>query len=281
LRIALRIEVSTERGAREGVPALLRLLDEHQVKASFCVSLGPDYSGYPFSNYLPGVLRRKLPARYISRRYRDHLKAIYTAGHDIGIASYSAVEWQRDSAYQSPEWVHSEVLHAVEAFTDLYGIPPHFHGALGWQVNANLFAEEELLKFDFASDVRGRHAFLPEMQTVRSSCPQIPTTLPTLDELLLQSEVSEENVHQFLYAECQRVLPNGEVFTLTAEREGLDLLEVLEKLLVMWKGGQWEVRPLTELLQQIDLSSLSHHVVGWAPTNANNQYMATQSTRLG
>jgi hypothetical protein len=118
------------------------------------------------------------------------------------------------------------------------------------------------------------------MQGVRSSCPQIPTTLPTLDELLLQSEVSEENVHQFLYAACQRVLPNGEVFTLTAEREGRDLLGVLEKLLVMWKGGQWEVRPLTELLQQIDLSSLSHHVVGWASADANNRYMATQSTRL-
>lgn len=281
MRIALRIEVSTERGACEGVPALLRLLDEHQVKASFFISLGPDFSGHPFSNRLPAWIRRRLPVHYIGRKNSEILKAIDKAGHDVGIASYTSAEWQRDSAYQSPEWVHSEVMRAVESFTDLYDKQPLFHGALGWQVNANLFAEEESFRFDFASDVRGRHAFLPEMQGIRSSCPQIPTTLPTLDELLMQSEVNIENVHQYLYAACQRVLPNGEVFTLTAEREGRDLLCVVEKLLVMWKGGQWEIRPLTELLEQINLSRLRHHVVGWALSETQDRYMASQSTRLG
>ncbi|MCW8881294.1 MAG: deacylase [Sedimenticola sp.] len=277
MRLALRIEVATEAGVREGVPALLRLLDEYQIQASFCISLGPDYSSYPFSDSLPDWLRQRLPVSYIGRKQRDILLSIDKAGHDIGIAPYTAAEWRLDAAYKTPEWVHAEVTRAVDSFTDLYSKKPRFYGALGWQTNANLLAEEELLELDFASDVRGRHAFFPELQGVSSRCPQIPTTLPLLDELLIQPDINYENVHQFLYADCQRVLPNGEVFTLTAEREGRQLLPIFEKLLVMWKGGQWELRSLTDLFKQIDVSQLNRHLIGWAPADDGDHYLATQS----
>lgn len=177
-----------------------------------------------------------MPVSYIRKRCRDNLQAIANAGHDVGISSYTASDWKSDVAFQTAEWTHRELSRACDAFNELFGRAPRSFAAPGWQINPHLLREEEALGFDFASDVRGQHIFLPESQGVHSNCPQIPTTLPTLDELLTREEINHENLHQFLFAACQRIMPNGEVFSLSAEREGGKLLEVFERLLVMWKG---------------------------------------------
>ncbi|WP_428634212.1 polysaccharide deacetylase family protein [Sedimenticola sp.] len=270
--------MTSAKGVQEGVPALLRLLDEHQVKASFFVSLGPDYSLYPLSDHIPRIIRRRLPVSYISNRCRDELLAVANAGHDVGISAYTPVEWKQDVAFQSAPWTHQELLRAADAFDRLFGHAPRYFAAKGWQVNSHLLAEEEAMGFEFASDVRGQHIFLPELQGTRSQCPQIPTTLPTLDELLKEQEVNYDNLHQFLYAACQRILPNGEVFSLTAEREGGELLPVFERLLVMWKGGQWEIRAMSELFRRIGDTTLKRHRIGWGVPDGCSQHVAIQST---
>lgn len=278
MRLALRIEVGSERGAREGVPALLRLLDEHQVKASFFFSLGPDYSRYPLSHLIPGSIRRRLPVSYIGRRCRDNLLAVASAGHDIGLSSFTAAAWRRGAAFRSADWTRHELKLAIESFRSLFGTEPRCYAALGWQVNSHLLTEEERAGFEFASDVRGHHIFLPELQGVRSRCPQIPTTLPTLDELLCQAEVNQDNLHQYLYAACQRIMPNGEVFSLSAEREGVELLPVFARLLTMWKGGQWEIRSMRELFSRIGEASLDRHLIGWGMVDGGTQHLAMQGT---
>lgn len=278
MRIALRIEVGTEKGAREGVPALLRLLDEYQIKATFFFSLGPDYTRYPLSDRIPRIIRQQLPVSYIGRRCRENLLAVANAGHDIGISAFTASDWKRGVAFQTADWTHSELSLAYDAFSDLFGRAPRCFAATGWQINPYLLSEEEAFEFDFASDVRGHHIFLPESQGVRSRCPQIPTTLPTLDELLTQEEINCENLHQYLYAACQRIMPNGEVFSLSAEREGGGLLKVFERLLVMWKGGQWEIRSMSELFSSIADAPLKRHLVGWGPMDGCTPHVAMQST---
>lgn len=280
MRLSLRIEVESDAGAREGVPALLRLLDQYQVKASFLLSLGPDFSRYPLGNRLPSWLMGRLPVTYTGKRNRATLRAIAEAGHEVGITAYSSVAWNDQVAFRSGEWTRQQLASAATAFEELYGSRPCYFGATGWQVNPHLLTEEQALGLHFASDVRGQHPFLPELQGIRSDCPQIPVTLPTLDELHYMKGVNSANLHQYLFAACQRVLPMGEVFSLSAEREGRDLLPVFERLLVMWKGSQWEIRPLGELYQQLKAISLGRHRIGWGEVEGREGHIAMQSVQL-
>ena len=57
--LALKIDVDTLRGTREGVPNLVELLRRHQAGATFLFSLGPDHTGRAIRRvFRPGFLRK-------------------------------------------------------------------------------------------------------------------------------------------------------------------------------------------------------------------------------
>ena len=59
--LAVKVDVCTHAGLRDGVPALMRLFDELGIRASFFVSLGPDHSGRAIRRILrPGFLNKML-----------------------------------------------------------------------------------------------------------------------------------------------------------------------------------------------------------------------------
>jgi hypothetical protein len=150
----------------------------------------------------------------------------------------------------------------------------------GWQVNPALLEGLSGKRFRYSSLSRGKFPYYPVLQGARSGVPEIPTTLPTVDELLQQPGVSTDNVHEYLYAESRHLLPAGHVFAASAEREGLDLLPLMEKLLVMWKGQDGSVRALGDVLGDIDLATLPHHQVGWGEVEGGAGPLAMQSIEV-
>src|SRR6185503_8241384 len=57
-KLALKIDVDTFRGTREGVPRLVEVLQRHGVGATFLFSLGPDHTGRAIKRALrPGFMR--------------------------------------------------------------------------------------------------------------------------------------------------------------------------------------------------------------------------------
>ena len=59
IQLAVKVDVCTYAGLQHGVPALMRLFDEFQLRASFFVSCGPDHSGRAIRRLLrPGFLRK-------------------------------------------------------------------------------------------------------------------------------------------------------------------------------------------------------------------------------
>ena len=60
--LALKIDVDTLRGTREGVPNLVMLLKKHGADATFLFSLGPDHTGRAIKRvFRPGLLRQGAP----------------------------------------------------------------------------------------------------------------------------------------------------------------------------------------------------------------------------
>src|SRR5262249_6297117 len=130
---------------------------------------------------LYGVL---LPGPHIGRKCRAEMLAVRDAGHEVGIHTYDHVRWQDGVAQASPAWTEREMRLAAESFQEVFGVPAKVHGAAGWQMNATAFELTERLGFTYASDTRGSAPFVPRVGTRVVRCPQLPTTLPTLDELM-------------------------------------------------------------------------------------------------
>jgi len=121
----------------------------------------------------------------------------------------------------------------------VFGFLPQSHAAAGWQINAHGLALEQEYGLRYASDTRGGPPYFPVLAQGTSSCPQLPTTLPTFDEVLGVDGVDESTIAEAVFrlsaaAEAQPS-DNLQVFTLHAELEGMRLLDAFESLLVKWR----------------------------------------------
>lgn len=289
MRVALRVEARTLRGLRDGMPNLMRLFSTFQVRASFFFPLGRDRSGrHPLATWrqrrqlgaaamLYGTL---LPAPWLRA---DALKLLRTArdnGHDVGSFGLSPIEWSDHLAHADDAWVSDQLMRLRG---DLEGLDDGLPCALAtpqWQTGPALLRVLAPDDWRYTSMTRGRMPYVPMSQGVRSRVPEIPTTLPTVNEMLHHPGVTDANVHEYLYAESRRLLPAGHVFAVSAEREGLDRLKLMEKLLVMWKGQDGTLRALDDVLKDIDMDSLPCHQVGWATPPGGDNAMATQSVQV-
>ncbi len=290
MRVALRVEVCSLRGLRLGVPNLLRLFGEYQVRASFFFALGPDQAGRtPLRSWRArkrlglealayGTLR---PAPRLAHHARDLIAAVRAHGHELGLCGLSPQQWSRRLAYADESWVRRQCEALWSAYQQLGGEVPTALATPGWQVHPALLSELSPARYRYSSLSRGKLPYLPVLQGVHSPVPEIPVTLPTVDELLRKPDVSTGNVHQYLYAESQHLLPAGHVYSLAADREGIGLLDLMERLLVMWKGQDGAIRALGDVLDEVQLHTLPRHQLGWGRPDGSTRAQAMQSVRLG
>jgi undecaprenyl phosphate-alpha-L-ara4FN deformylase len=289
MRVALRVEVRTLRGVQKGVANLVRLLSEYQVRASFFFPLGRDLSGRsPVSAWqdrgslgmralLHGTL---LPGPSLARAAAAAMSLARENGHEVGLLGLSPWSWSRGLAHADAPWVEQQCTRLWEAFVAAGGVAPTSLATPDWQIHPQLLGRLTPERYRYSTLTRGKLPYFPVLQGVRSAIPEIPTTLPTVDELLQQAGVSMNNVHEYLYTLSQRVLPAGHVFTASAEREGLGRLPLMEKMLVMWKGQDGSVGALGDLLQQIDVATLPYHRVGWGAIGDCPSPVAMQSLQV-
>jgi undecaprenyl phosphate-alpha-L-ara4FN deformylase len=264
VKLALKIDVDTFRGTREGVPRLVDLLKKHQAGATFLFSLGPDHTGramrrvfrpgffskvartsvlehYGLKTLLYGTL---LPGPDIGRRCKAEMQAVREAGFELGVHCWDHVRWQDFVTRRDAEWTEREMARAMRRFREVFGHEAETWGAAGWQMNRHAAWYEER-HFAYASDTRGTGPFQPVWNGVAIGCPQLPTTLPTLDELIgLQGDV---------VAHLLSLTGHGNhVFTAHAELEGAKLLPQFDALLAGWKTQGYELVALEALWRSVD-----------------------------
>ena len=275
MKLALKIDAATFRGTLVGVPRLVEALRAAGAQASFFFNLGPDRSGsilgrllaesrqgaslierHGLATALYGTL---LPGPDVGQRCAEILRGVRDAGFETGVLAWCRADWQRRAARADAGWTERQMRRAVDRYQRVLGAAPKAHAAAGWQLNPHALRLTQRLGFGFASDTRGSHPFVPVWNAEVVLCPQLPTTLPTLDEMLLQEGCNLDNVHERLLALTAEPPSAGHVFTLRAELEGQKLLPVFARLLQGWQEQGYTLVSLGGLFESIDASRLPRH----------------------
>jgi peptidoglycan/xylan/chitin deacetylase (PgdA/CDA1 family) len=271
MKLGLRIEVSTYRGTRDGVPRLMALLRQFNAGATFLFNLGSDHTGRAISS-LPAVPRAKcygaatllygtlLPGPDIGTRCRDVMRSARSEGFEAGILALDRARWLGSVATADEAWTEQEMRRARERYEEIFSASALTHGAPGWRTNRFVYRFTQRLGFRHCSDTRGTGPFVPVVNAEIATCPQLPTTLPTLDELLGGGMNPDEAVRRLI--ELSRKPPkDGHVYTLRAEIEGTLYEPVLRALLEGWRGLGLELVSLREYAIALDLAHLPRRTV--------------------
>ena len=251
--LALKVDVDTHKGYIEGAPKLLDIFDKRDIKVTFLFSFGPDNSGKAIrrifrKGFLQKMFRTKAPSTYglktllygtllpapmIIDPNPEQFIAAVKSGHDCGIHAWDHVKWQDNIKKLSKEEIAEDFNKAAEIFRKYSGFTPRCCGAPGWQVSEASLSVQDELNFDYCSDTRGTHGdrpFFPRLSGKTFCTLQIPSTLPTLDEVLGVNNVNINNFDEF-YID---ILNEGlNVHTIHTEMEGGALVGVFEKFVDM------------------------------------------------
>jgi len=263
--LALRVDVDTFRGTRDGVPRLLDLLAAHDIRATFFFTMGPDNMGRHLRRLLkPKFLAKMIrsraaslygwdvlfagtfwPGRQIAAALGGVLRATEAAGHELGLHAWDHHRWQVASARMSFEALRGEIARGIGAFCEVVGRPPDCSAAAGWVCDWRVLEAKDELGFRYNSDCRGLTAFVPYAQG-RTFAPQVPTTLPTYDEVIGRSGVTPANYNSWLLDQLRPDALN--VLTVHAEVEGIQCAPLFDEFLSLCKARNVGIEPLHRVL---------------------------------
>ena len=287
-RIALKVDVDTLRGTREGVPRLLQVLQRHGVHATFLFSLGPDHTGWALKRvFRPGFLSKVsrtsvtkhygyktllygvlLPAPDIGRTAAAEMRAARDAGHECGIHTWDHVVWQDQVRQRDEAWTRAQMALSWARFEDIFRQPPATHGAAGWQMNAAAFQQLDDWGLAYASDGRGMAPYRLSIAGHTLRHVQMPTTLPTLDELIGADGIDEGNVARALLKLTEN--DTDQVYTLHAELEGGLLAPAFDALLAGWKAQGHQLVTMGGMASRIDATVLPVQPLRWGSVSGRS-----------
>ncbi len=265
IEVGLRIDVDTLRGTRVGVPNLVALLGRHAVRASFFFSAGPDNMGRHLRRLLkPAFLLKMLrtraaslygwdillrgtlwPGPVIARRCRPQIRETAAAGHEIGLHAWDHHLWQTRLQRMDQTGISREIQRGCDALTEALGRAPDCFAAPAWRVTPEALLALDHFPFRFESDCRGHALFRPLVDGRQLRHVQVPTTLPTYDEVIgSQCTAQTYNAHllSLLRPEALNVL------TIHAEVEGINCLPLFHAFLTEAKQRGIVFAPLGDLL---------------------------------
>src|SRR5262249_4058870 len=131
--------------------------------------------------------------------------------------------WQDGIERIGESGIRAELADAFEAFRSIMGEPPRAFAAPGWRTNSAAIRMLDEMGLEYRSDTRGRTPYRCVIDGGVMSTPEIPTTLPTLDEVMGRPEVGDESGLLKYYLD-QFKADALNVHTIHAETEGMGQL---------------------------------------------------------
>ncbi len=253
-KIALKIDVDTYRGISDGASRLAAFLRAQKIPASFFVSLGPDNSGWAVTRMFrhKGFLKKMnrtsalsvyglrtvlsgtlLPARMMGTSFPEKFREWKEWGFEVNPHGYDHILWHDEAAGWDEERATRELGKVVNVYRSVFGEAPKSFAAPGWQAGEGTWRAMDGLNLLYHSDTRGTS---PYFASPGLSAPspagrgpvlsrgeafktlEIPTTLPTWDEMLAWDGVTRHT----LVDETWKLLKKNalNVWTIHAEFEG-------------------------------------------------------------
>jgi undecaprenyl phosphate-alpha-L-ara4FN deformylase len=297
VRLALKVDADTDRGTRIGIASLLADCREFGAQGCFLFSLGPDQTGRAITRVLrPGFFSKVsrtsviqiyglrtllngtlLPAPHIGRRNAAAMRAAHDAGFEVGIHCNNHYRWQDHLHRMDLESVREEFGMARREFARIFGEEARTAGAPGWQSNAlsrEVYDEAGLL---YSSDTRGTRPFFPRIDGVVFRTLEIPSTLPTLDELMGRPEFPDSAIAAHVVSLLRPDRLN--VFTLHAEIEGMGRRGIFRELLAACRKSGVEFVRLDAEARRIlsDKATIPVCDQVMAPIDGRSGLVATQA----
>ena len=272
--IALKVDVDTYIGTRDGVPRLLEILDRFGIRATFYFSMGPDNSGkairriFTRKGFLRKMLRTRAPSLYglrtllygvflpppiIADKVPHVLKETARRGHEVGIHAWDHVKWHDLLPWIPHKIIALDLGRAFALFEEILGRRARTTAAPGWTVSRSSLEIQDSLLLSYCSDSRGTSPFYPVLDGHRFNTIQIPTTLPTMDELLGEQGITAETVNEHYLS---LIGPGLTVHTIHAELEGGKLAPIFVDLLERLVARGVEFVTLGEVADRVKREAL-------------------------
>jgi undecaprenyl phosphate-alpha-L-ara4FN deformylase len=267
IHVGLRVDVDTLRGTRTGVPNLLELLARNNIRASFFFSVGPDNMGRHLWRLMRPAFLVKMFRTGAARLYGwdillrgllwhgpviggccpDPIRDAAGAGHEVGLHAWDHHRWQTWISRLGRHAVSNEIQKGYDLLKDITGSPPSCFAAPAWRVTPESLHALDRFPFRFESDCRGLSLFHAVVQGRRLNHVQVPTTLPTFDEIIglkCTSETYNEYLLDMIRPERLNVL------TIHAEVEGIVFLPLFRDLVKIAAQREIVFEPLGDILSQ-------------------------------
>jgi len=186
--VALKVDVDTYAGTRDGVPNMLADMARFGVKATFYFSMGPDNSGkairriFTRPGFLKKMLRTRAPAAYgiktmlygtllpapmIAESYPHVLRETEQQGHEVGIHCWDHVKWHDYLPWFPKHLTAMELGRASALFEEILGHRATTTAAPGWTVSPDSLEVQDALGLACSNDGRGSAPFYPVMDVRR------------------------------------------------------------------------------------------------------------------
>ena len=251
MEVAIKIDVDTHQGLKEGVPLLARLLEREGVTASFYIAMGPDNSGkaivrafrnrgfigkmfrtnavgmYGLRTVLSGTL---LPPRPIALAFPSIVRDVKNRGFEVGVHGHDHVRWQDNIDSLGEDGIRAELEQAFENYRAIFREPARSFAAPGWRENATSLRLLDTMGLSYRSNTRGEAPYRCLLDGRVLAAPEIPTTLPTLDEVMGRADLKDaESIHRYYLAQFKDTSLN--VHTVHAEVEGMGQIDGFANLI--------------------------------------------------
>jgi undecaprenyl phosphate-alpha-L-ara4FN deformylase len=276
VEVALKIDVDTHQGLELGVPRLATMLESEGVAASFYITMGPDNSGRAilrvFRNrgFLSKMFRTKavtmygartilsgtiLPSRPIALSFPGIIRDLRVRGFEVGVHGYDHVRWQDHLDDIGDVGIRNELGDAFEAYRAILGEPSKSFAAPGWRTNDAALIALDAMGLEYRSDTRGVEPYRCVVEGGILATPEIPTTLPTLDEVMGRRDLRDDAaVRDYYLGQCRPDALN--VHTIHAETEGMGQLDSFTALIRALKERGAKFVQLREVAWRLNRAEL-------------------------